>query len=348
MDDMRDDINAALDEVETENNDGEESTPDTTPREETTDTSTDSGEADTTADTKSEEAPPPEKAAPEEDPSGVATATPDHLKAPISLTPKQREEWSKVPPQIQARFIEREKEMDTAMADTSSARKTHDRMSQLGQSYAQILAAEGVNDPVQAAEGLFNTVAQLRMGTQEQKAKVIAGLISNYGVDVLTLDNALAGTPQPAEAAPNAEVNRLIEEKMAPITQIMKLLDQKAQNTQAEEATQAGQTVEDFAKNAEFISDVRMDMADLIDAAQAKGQEMPLQRAYDMACALHPEISDVLAKRRLTATVTSNKSVVDSKRRAASSLNSRRSGATTDSKGLSLRDSIVDAMDAMH
>ena len=42
--------------------------------------------------------------------------------------------------------------------------------------------------------------------------------------------------------------------------------------------------VPDFAAGNEFLADVRLDMADLIDMAAKQGRPLNLQQAYDRAC----------------------------------------------------------------
>jgi len=262
------------------------------------------------------------------------------LKAPAGWTPQQREQWSKVPPDLQAHITARETEMATNIAGTSESRGTHDRMQKLGQSYAPIMAAEGVSDPVQAAEGLFQTASQLRMGNAQQKAQTIANLINHYGVDVGTLDNALVGKNEPA---PQTEMEQMLDQKMQPFNQMMQMLEQ-AKTTSAEQVkTQAAQAVQEFSHNAEFLGDVRNDMADLIDMAHARGVEMPLQEAYNKAVALNPEITKVLEQRKLMGGNTA----IKAKQAAASSLNGRRSGVTAKpAGGGNLRDDLLSAFDS--
>ena len=268
------------------------------------------------------------------------TAT--RLKAPAGWTPQQREQWSKIPQDIQEHIAARETEMADSIANTATSRATHDRMETLAKSYAPIMAAEGVSDPVQAAEGLFQTVSQLRMGNAQQKAQTIAQLVSYYGVDVGALDNALVGKDTPA--SPNADVERMLEEKMQPFNHMMQLLEQAKGEQVNQTKVNAEKAVKDFAANAEFLGDVRNDMADLIDLAHKRGVDMPLQEAYDKAVAMSPEINKVLEQRKLME----RNSTVQAKRTAASSLNGKRSGVDAPpSGGGSMRDDIMAAFDSM-
>jgi len=270
------------------------------------------------------------------DPSGATQA----LKAPAGWTPKLRESWSKVPAEVQAQINAREKEMSASMANTSEARTTHDRMAKLGQSFAPIMAAEGLSDPVEAAEGLFNTVSQLRMGSPTQKAKVIADLINSYGVDISTLDDLIVGNA-PADA-PNAEVERLIDQRMEPLNQVMQMLNQQQQQKGADSKVQAEQEVKAFAENAEFLGDVRMEMANIIDYAGSQGRKMGMKEAYDTAIAMNPEIQQVIAQRKITG----GNAALTAKHTAASSISGRKTGTGNAANGaMSIRESIASAWD---
>ena len=278
----------------------------------------------------------PSENIPASDPSG-ATQT---LKAPAGWTPKLRESWSKVPAEVQAQINAREKEMSTSMANTSEARTTHDRMAKLGQSFAPIMAAEGLSDPVQVPEGLFNTVSQLRMGSPTQKAQVISDLISSYGVDISTLDDLIVGNAP--QASPNADMERLIDQRMAPINQVMEMLNQQQQQKGEQSKVQAEQEVKSFAENAEFLGDVRMEMANIIDYAGSQGRKMGMQEAYDTAISMNPEIQQVMAQRKITGGNTA----LTAKRTAASSINGRKTGTGSVGNGaMSIRDSIASAWD---
>ena len=287
-----------------------------------------------TPDVAPKEAPPKEVAAP------VTTPTAG-LKAPASWTPNQREQWSKVPPDLQARITAREKEIATTLTNTAASRKTHERMSKLGESYAPLLAAEGVNDPVQASEGVFQTVAQLQMGSTQQKAETIANLINHYKVDINALDSAIVGEA-PART-PESELERMLEEKigakMAPLNKLMAMAEQAKLQGQEQVNANAQKSVQDFSKNAEFLNYVRNDMADMIDFAHSRGQEMSLQDAYNKAVAMNPEVSGVMAQRK-----TAKAAAMQSKKAAASSIRGRQTATPSANADTSIRGALRAAM----
>lgn len=273
----------------------------------------------------------------------------DSPKAPVDWGPKERENWSKVPRDIQARIVQREKDMAEAMANTKDARQTHDAFKQLSQSYAPIMAAEGVSDPMEAVKGLFDTVATLRMGTPQQKAQMVAQLIGNYGVDIQTLDSALAGEAPAAADPQQTQLQQMLDERLAPMNQLMEAINQAQtqQQTQTQENAQA--SVREFAKTAEFLNDVRQDMADLIDMAASRGQDMSLEDAYKKACMMNPEISAVLAQREQEANIRANAQTMANKNAAASSVVGRQGNpaAGKPQGDGSIRSSLLNAMDTL-
>jgi hypothetical protein len=180
------------------------------------------------------------------------------------------------------------------------------------------------------------------MGSPEQKAVKMAAMIQHYGIDINALDSALVGqTPTPS---PNAEMEHMLNERMAPVNQLLNEINSR--NDQAQQRTVADAESSVAAFEGEFLSDVRNDMADLIDMASARGQEMTLKDAYDKAILLRPEIQTVLSDRKSNEDLLGNQNKINGKRAAASSLSGRQSGDGKGGGAMSLRGSILDAWDA--
>jgi hypothetical protein len=99
------------------------------------------------------------------------------------------------------------------------------------------------------------------------------------------------------QANPNQQMQQMIDQRMQPVNQMMNQLAGMQQNKVQEQHNGANQQIGEFAQNAEFINDVRYDMADLMDLASKRGQNLSLQDAYDKACSVHPQVSGVLQKR---------------------------------------------------
>jgi len=111
------------------------------------------------------------------------------------------------------------------------------------------------------------------------------------------LDSALAGqTPRvdPQQAA----IDQVLNQRLAPVQQMLTQFQQMQNHQQSQIAMQAQSEVENFLTRAEFGNDVREDMADLMEAAQRRGQTLTLADAYKKACMMNDSVRSVLVQRQ--------------------------------------------------
>ena len=272
--------------------------------------------------------------------------TGDSIKAPIDWGPKEREDWSKIPRHLQEKVMSREKELNTMMQTTADARRTHKEFADLAQQYGSVLSGVMGDTPMETTKTLFNTVANLRMGSPIQKAQIIADMINDFGVDVHTLDSAIVGAAPSQEQQQSSQFDQMLNKRLEPFEQMMGqqnayMKQQATQRTQA-----ADNEVVEFGKNAEFLGDVRNDMADLIEMAAKRGQSMTMQEAYGKACTLNPQIVKVMQDRHQREQLTGNSNNMASKHLAASSVNGRQIGGGGGGQcNLSMHDTIASAWD---
>lgn len=265
-------------------------------------------------------------------------------KAPESWPPAAREGWKDVPETVRAQISKREGEIDKALNVGAQDRKTGAAFQGIADRYAQVIAAEGATDALTGIEELVKTVATLRMGSKEQKAQKIAGFIEHYGIDVPMLDDILSGTP--AAADPNA-----LPPLDPRVESLLSGLESQKRANQFQKNQDAINEVMTFKQDAshEFYDDVKNDMADMVEMAEKRGVVMPLQDAYDKACALNPEISGVVAKRAADQALIGSDATLDAKRNASVSIAGKQGGApSTNTDGMSMRDTITAALDAQH
>lgn len=268
-------------------------------------------------------------AAPAEPKQGDATSK-SKDKPPVGWTPENREHWAKLPQGLKEQISKREKEVNQVLQDSSNARRFSQDFSKTIQPFQSLMIAEGATNPIQAVDALLRTAATLKMGSKQQKAERIAQLVRHYSVDIGELDNVLAGGPQQhSQNKPNdiqAEVERLVAQRLAPYEQ-----QQQQQRQQQQQAIQqkAAQGIQAVAQE-EFFNDVRLDMADILEVASRRGVQMTAKEAYDRAVQLNPEIQRVVSQRK-------NQGLQD-KRNAASSIRGNRSGVAQDGGDKSLRE----------
>ena len=297
---------------------------------------------------KPEEALPDEKPAPELQETATDEEKPKETKAakaPAGWTPTNREQWANLPDSVKDQITKREQEIDLALKKTSNERRVAQQLSQTVQPYQQAMIAAGYKDPFQAIDTLMRTESGLRTGTAHEKATIVADLIKNYGVDIQSLDSLLAG--QPVQSGENSALESMLEQRLAPINQYMQQIQQTQLQAQQQEQQTANKAVSEF--QGEFFDDVRMDMADIMDMAAKRGVQMNLQEAYDKACMLHPEISQVVRQREADQRILEASQQTARKKAAASaSLTGRQVGVPGNNPNASLRETLSEAWNDSH
>jgi len=276
--------------------------------------------------------------------SDDVTATTSTKKPPLDWGVEVREEWKNLPDSVKAHLHARDQHVNTMLQYGANNRKLGEGLMQIATPYKALMDAEGVGSPLEAVDGLFKSVATLRMGTQQEKAQKIAQFVQLYGVDINALDNALVGNG--AENAPEHDpISAMIDERMAPVNQLLEQMNQNKQYQDQHQREQTNQNIQEFAQTAEFLEDVRDDMADLLEGAARRNQSMTLQQAYDKACAINPQISNVMGQRSAKEKLMGSRNNIAAKRNAASSINSASGGQSNSNSSGGLRGALMNAFE---
>jgi hypothetical protein len=294
-------------------------------------------------------APPPGVTAPAPAPRLEGTEAPaPELKAPAGWKPGAREKWGSVDAEIKGEIVRREREFQSHLQQSAGLRDFVSAFENIVRPYEMFIRAENSN-PLQAVSNLMQTAAELRVGTPQSKAGLVANLVMQFGIDARLLDSALAQRmgitdPNGAPAQQGAAMPQTFRDPR--VDQI--LMQQQMYAQQAAEAQNqqimAG-TVE-FAENHEFFEDVRHDMADMVEMAARRGQVLPLQAAYDKACAMNPEVSKILASRQQAQSAHGMTRAALRARQAAASVKGDSSPAGSGAPPETLRGAIEAAFDS--
>lgn len=222
-------------------------------------------------------------------------------KPPASWKPDVREHWAQLPESVRSEIQRRETEVQRTLQESAEARKSYDMVMKTIAPYEAFIRAENSN-PIQAIDNLMSTAARLRTGTAPELAQMVAGLVKQFGIGrfgngfIEQLDSALAGQA-PVQDPQQAAIEQVLNQRLAPVQQMLTQF-QQAQLAQQQQATQRAQSeVADFLSKAEFGEDVREDMADLLEAAQRRGQNLSLADAYKKACLMNDSVRSVIAQR---------------------------------------------------
>lgn len=229
---------------------------------------------------------------------------PQGERAPASWKPEIREHWGSLPEPVRAEIARREVEVQRTLQETAEARKTAESIDRVISPYMSFIKAEGSN-PLQAIDNMMSTAAKLRTGTAPELATMMAQLINQFGTGrfgnafIEQLDGALAGQA-PRVDPQQAAIEQVLNQRLAPVQQMLSQFQQAQVYQQQQVAERAQNEVAQFISQAEFGDDVREDMADLLEAAQRKGQSLTLQQAYEKACYLNDSVRKVMQQRQAT------------------------------------------------
>lgn len=276
---------------------------------------------------------------------GEKESAADSIKPPAGWSPEAREVFKDLSPVAQREIVKREKDYAVGMQRNAEASKFGTRVKDVLTPFQAVMRLEGV-DEITAVQGLATTAATLRMGTPMEKAREIARLISGYGIDIPTLDDVLSGQ---VKQVPEEEqrLTALMEKHLAPVRQILGEVERGRQEVGQRVIADVDSEIAQFESKAEFIEDVRNDMADFLEIAAKNGRKLTLQGAYDKAVALRPDLSKILQERSRISSLKDGGKRLDGKRRAAASIHGSSAGTTTTYKpGSNLKSDIEAAWEA--
>lgn len=245
-------------------------------------------------------------------------------KAPNSWTPSERELWAKVPPEVKAVIQRRETQIQQVLSHSDGARRVAQEYVEVIKPFEQVIQSMGTT-PREAVSSVMQTATALIIGTQEQKAAVLAEMFDRYGVDLGYLDKYLAARaerkppPTHSGAAPSGTMQPLdprLLQTLKPLFDLQKEIQEtKAQREQRTQA-QAQEAIASMEAQP-YFEDLREDIADVLELSAKRGVVLTLQQAYEKAVQLNPEVSKILGQRKQAATQNTDMS---RRRRAASSV----------------------------
>lgn len=285
---------------------------------------------------------------PAEDKKGPETESPvSGINPPAGWKAVARQEWAKIPKAAQEEIVRRESETSKALSTSVNARKHFDEFNQTVAPFMPLIRAQN-SSPMGAFKNLMTTAAGLTVGNPEQKARIIAEMIGNFGIDIQTLDNVLSQAPQRQQAGGTNPVEVAIQRQLAPVYDFMKSIQQGQQTREQQMAQEADQSVNSFAKKNEFFDDVRDDVADLLELNAKRGREMTLDQAYKIAVANRDDIQGIIQQRNTQQRARQNTSNVQRARQAASSISgSPNLGVKNASEPQNRRDDLAAAWDEL-
>lgn len=231
------------------------------------------------------------------------------VKAPASWKPDMREKWASLPPEVQAEVVRREREVATALQQAAPARQEAEAWQKTLQPHAGMLQAFGA-DPRQTVGQLLQAQAVLHYGSPQQKAGLIARLVTGYNVTVDDLAAALNGASHETAKPPQQQF------RDPRFDQFMTTLQQQKAAREAQLDQDLKAQWDSFASENEHAEALKP----LIGAILGSGKADSLESAYDMALHAHPEFRKVVSRREAARLATEQESATAAKKAAALSL----------------------------
>lgn len=214
----------------------------------------------------------------------VVTPTPENVTlsatepAPNSWTAAAKAKWTELPAEIRAEIGKREKDIHRQFSTNDEERTFAREMQRVVGPYEPMIRAAGARVP-DAVASVLNTAYVLRTADPVTKAREIANVCQQYGVDL-----SLVAQPPPQ----NPEVADTRQRLM----QLENLLQQQQRETQQAQESHVLNELGAFSqdpKHAHFPA-VRAHMGALLQAGAAKD----LEDAYQQAIWANPEVRSQL------------------------------------------------------
>lgn len=269
-------------------------------------------------------------------------------KAPASWRPEVREHWGQLPESVRAEVARRETEVQRTLQETAQARQYAEAISRAFQPYEAYIKAENAN-PLQVIDNLMGTAVRLRTSTGPELANLMAGMVQQFGTGrfgqqfIEMLDSALAGNAPRVDPA-QMQIQQTIQQQLAPVQQFMSQFQQAQAMQQAQVAQQAVSEVEQFIAKAEFGNDVRNEMADLMEVASRRGQQLSMQDAYRQACLMNPQVRAALQARQKSRQAQNQNGIAQRAKAAAVSVPSSGPGMAPRQQSNDIRSAIEAAI----
>lgn len=229
--------------------------------------------------------------------------------APRSWAPAVREHWDKIPREARDAILKREGEATRAMSELGQARRFQQEFEAVAAPYKALFTAP----PVQVAANLFQTAAALQTGDVPTKASIIATMIRNFGVSPDAVADALEGKQPAPGTQPQGQPYRDPR-----VDELLRRQQETEQRTQQAHLSEAQRALQEFEAQAEFLEDVREDMAVLLETGRAKTYE----EAYRKACAMNEEVGRVVTQRKAQEAARTQSQQAQKARNASSSVKS--------------------------
>ena len=272
----------------------------------------------------------------------------DINRAPSSWKPAERALWDKVDPSLRAAIHRRESEMAAGAQQLMPDAQFGRSIRSVVDPYRMLIEAEG-GTPERAVADLLKTAAIFRVGTNDQKAQTIAGIVRQFGIDMRVLlpqGQQPAGQP-PQQTFRDPRLDQFLAQQQR----------ERAEATQREQASLES-TVNQWMNEVDaqgqptrpYLQDVINEMAAIVPQVRQANPSLTnaqaLEEAYTRAIWANPEIRALLQQQAAadlgTQRQADNQTRLRDVRRAASVNVPRRASVPSAGKPGRMEDTIAE------
>lgn len=299
-----------------------------------------------TAGDSSQPQPPPKQpdGQPATPPNGDAQQ-PQVEPAPQAWKAPLKAKWSSLDPDVRQEITRREREILREFGVNNQARQISKDLAETFRPYEARLRSVGLN-PIQAVGELLKADHVLTTAPPAHKARYMASLIKQYGVDINELDSALAGE------APNPQASgleQMLEQRLAPLQQFVQQQQYQAmlaQQARTESAAEAIQRMSEDTVKYPYFDQVREEMADIIELSAKRGHQVSLEEAYGRAVMMNPETAALVSSSHAAASQQQHAQQASSQAQRALQASASVKGAPAGTPSGRMDDSLRGAIEA--
>ena len=212
-------------------------------------------------------------------------------RAPQSWKGESKKLWDQLPLNVRQEVARRERDVSKVMNESAQARQQVSQIQEVLAPHMDRINAVHSGNPLSAINNLLVVERTLFHGTTQDKAQLVARMVKQFNVDIRALDAAIVGGAPPEDIAQQSSIERLLEQRLAPIQQFVQSQQQREQQARAQQEQQVTQTVEQMAQDPQYpyFEEVRDLMADIVEVNARRGVAISLPDAYTKAVRMNDD-----------------------------------------------------------
>jgi hypothetical protein len=224
-------------------------------------------------------------------PADKPGADPRIDRAPQSWKGDAKKVWAELPLNVRQEVIRRERDATRILQESAEVRQKVETIQSTLAPHMDRINAMYQGNPITAINNLLGVERILVNGDPVAKVNLVANMIKHFGIDLVSLDKALVGEAPSPEVQQQSNIEKLLEQKLAPFQQFIQSQQQREQQYRQQTEQEVAHTVETMASDPNFpyFNEVRTDMADIIEMYARRGVTVSLEDAYSRAVRINDE-----------------------------------------------------------